>query len=144
MGIVVRKQKADIIPTGEYVVELRKVTENKEGKFGPVLYFDFVVLEGEHKDKTCRGLVSNDLKQGNKLDKWLVALGAPAIEIDEDFEIDSLVGSRALGYVELSEGDSATFSNVTKLRPYRNAPKSVASVAKKEVSGKSTLDDIPF
>lgn len=122
MGVIVRMEASSFRPVdeGEYVVELAAV-ESRDGKFGPALDFRFRIVDGEFANTEVTGLVSASLQPGNKLDKYLRALGINTLEVGQELDVESLVGSRAHAYVTPTPGkkEGQVFNNVSNIRPFK-------------------------
>lgn len=90
------------IEAGTYDAYVKEF-EEANGSFGPQVMFTFEILnDEEYEDKTLRGYAS--LKEdeetgeytcwpGTKLWDWITAMrGGQELGVDEDFELDDLVG----------------------------------------------------
>lgn len=127
------------IEAGTYDAYVKEF-EEADGSFGPQAMFTFEILnDEEYEDKTLRGYAS--LKEdeetgeytcwpGTKLWDWITAMrGGDELGLDEDFELDDLVGLKCRIQVTVKprKKDGKLANNITDVL----APKKRKAKAKK-------------
>lgn len=100
--------------TREYVAEVVKI-ETFQSKshpdWAPSIKFIFRVLEEPFVGGFASGLVTSVWTSGNKLDRWLTALGVSGSKIGDQFSSDQLKKAVVRATIKIKDG----FANVTEL-----------------------------
>jgi hypothetical protein len=119
------KEQYEIIPQGEYRVQVTD-TETKESKSGkPMLGLTFEIVEGDYENrKLFSNLMLDDPKALWRTRRDLgVLLGTSDLEGQFDFNTEDLIGAEAIAKVthrvwkESDGGDGEARPNVQKLEP---------------------------
>ena len=132
------------------VVDIDEMT----GDRGPYYRWKFKILDPVYEEEEIEGdvflsgMTPAKLKDGSKLDKWLVACGVSS-EDGDVIDTDDAVGSKVRVMVEQREGKNDTiFSNVTKVsRPLgkksktKEENKEESKKAKKQETKKEKLEE---
>lgn len=102
-----------LVEEGVYNAELKSIKE-KEGKWGPYYTFSFAIKdEGEFTGKIVTGMCPGEIAVGNKTYNWASALLGNTLEIDEEVDLDELIGRQCQIVVVINE--DKTFANVDKV-----------------------------
>jgi len=109
-----------VVENGYYEARFIKA-EQKQGKFGPIFSLSFEILNNEdYSGVNVTGVVTAVYSPGNKLCQWITALGAPVLEPDEEFDIETLYNKKvkvAIENTEVTGKDNTvrTYSNVVSV-----------------------------
>jgi hypothetical protein len=154
MGHTITATDYDLLDTGTYGVEWKKIGDPEMGEFGRFIKIAFTICDatdweiiyGANGDPfELVAQASYKLTKGSKLRDWCEAtLGRP-IEDGEEFDLDSLVGKRALAAIIQRQGNKGgTFNNIDSLTPL---PKRRAGAeSRKKPTAVTTEEDeeVPF
>lgn len=128
-----------ITESREYVAEVVKVEpfqSKQHPDWAPSIKFIFRVLEEPFVGGFASGLVTSIWTPGNKLDRWLTALGVSGANIGDKLSSDQLKKAIVRATVALKDG----FANVTDLQPMAERDfKRVSPDAHKKSAPKSTV-----
>lgn len=118
--IILRKEEYtyEPIPNGSYVAEVESFEEkeNKKPEWGPLFRVKFKLLEEPFVGRKVSGLVPGTWKPGNKLDKWLTAMGVDAgASTGTAISQEQLAGAKVSVYL-VTDPDS-TYANVKEVNP---------------------------
>lgn len=109
---------------GTYNAQITKI-EAAKGNFGEFLKWQFKIMDplrdGEPVEPmNASGLTPVVFKEGDKLDKWLLACGIQMNDGD-DFDTDDLQGIKVRALVEVKKKGDKSFPQITKI--FRSASK---------------------
>jgi hypothetical protein len=128
-----------VIEEGEYPAQLAKV-EELEMSFGPTIKMTFSLLDEDNRGTEVSGLASKAMSPKAKLRGWVEGMLGRALEKGEEIDLESLIGTKVMLYVSVSDTDKGMFNRIEKVRlPRRKvAPKPAPVVADVE------SEDVPF
>ena len=108
---------------GVYNAEVSKVemfVSEKHPEYGTSIKFVFRLLDEPYTSTNVNGLVNASWKPGNKLDKWLRALGLENADVGSEVNPSVFVGRKA--QVTLEKNPKNDFINVKMVHPMRATP----------------------
>jgi len=111
--MLIRKEKYVVPEDGTYVAEVTNIEEwssAQNPEYGVSLRFSFRVLEEPYVGSIITGLVSAQWREGNKLDKWLSALGLAGAQIDTELDPGMLKGRQC--QITVQKDQKSGFTNV--------------------------------
>lgn len=119
------------IPADAYVVECTGINENPNDRYGATWNLEFTILtEGEYKGMKVWGKVSAVLSPGNKLDRWLQAMGITTLEIGEEFDSDEVIGRKCKVVIKNNKSGDKIYSNVDDILELNVEEKAISKSVK--------------
>jgi hypothetical protein len=100
------------VPPGTYPAKLTGLETTNHEQFGPGLRFSFVVATGEFEGKRVVRTTGCSLSPGNALGTLVSGLLGRALELDEEIELDSLLGRDCLIRVAETKGGATRVEQV--------------------------------
>lgn len=114
MGKKLTVKKRMLVDEGIYAAKVKTV-EKKEGKYGSYYRVTFKITDEEFEGKSVNGNCLEEIEVGNKTYKWVNALLGRELEVDEEFDMDDLVGKPCKIAIEHNSTDEGTFAKVASL-----------------------------
>lgn len=153
MGIRIKKSEPGVrIDPGVYNAVITAVKTGHHAKNGDFLIWQFKITDDVTKDGdeieedvTISGLTSMKWSNSkkNKLNKLLIAAGVDAddVAVDEDFDIEDVIGDALRLVVEDDEKEDATYSKVASFMPKKKKKKKDDEDEKSAKKKKPKKDD---
>ena len=135
MSLTAEKQVFEVLPTGEYLVQVTDF-EEVTGEFGPQVKLTFeIVKPAKFAGKTKLGWASMKLstggKRNSKLWDWTCAIFGRKLKIGEDMELMDLVGRQAVAVIITEKKGEDDMNKISSLKPYAPQPPFPAAGAAK-------------
>lgn len=126
MGVTLIQEKYEVIPMGQYVVQVNTV-KVVNGTYGDQVTMDLLVVEGEHEGASLKCWTSAKFSNKSKLYKYTRALfEGKDIPEDYDLDLDHLLDKTAVAAVLVKRKDDGTeFNRVEALEPLGGWPEPV-------------------
>ena len=121
MGKKLTVRKRVIVDEGIYAAKVKSI-EKKAGKFGDYYQITFKITDEEFEGKTINGNCPEEIEVGNKAYKWISILLGKELEVDDDIDIEDIVGKSCKVAVEHNSTDEGTFAKIVAL--YKTKKKS--------------------
>ncbi len=109
-----------LIKEGEYEAVFDGYEDVEKAKFGPTIKLKFRITEGEYKDTVIDMLASAKLTPKTKFGQVVSTLKGGELKVDEELDLESLVGTPCTIVVVTIHADSGDFSRIEKLKPRDN------------------------
>ena len=84
-----------VIVEGDYEAEIEKIETNVDGQYGKMVRLFFSI-----DDKLIPAVASQKLNAKTKLYEWITAITGKKLDVDDEFDINSLEGKKALVTVQ--------------------------------------------
>jgi hypothetical protein len=124
--MLTKRAEPEVVPDDVYPARLEQMIDMPNGQFGPALRWVFTITKGEFEGQTVSGLTQADWVPGQKLDKWMTALGvSPELATDDEYDTEDLIGRKCRIVVEVKMSgkgkNQAERANVKNVLPSKKA-----------------------
>lgn len=111
--IVILKISAGSVPPGFYSTKFAGVEAVNNGQFGPGLKFKFVIARGPLVGQTVSRTTGCTPSQKNNLGKLLSGMLGRTLNVDEEVDVDDLLGREFMVVVGVSENGGSRVESAT-------------------------------
>ncbi len=103
-----------------------------DGKFGPLFYLKFKILNGEMEDgsdakgQECRAMTSQDLSPKSKLYPFVKVFEGGEVAEDDIIDLNAYCGQKVLVFIESSskeKEDGTPYQNITAIKKIKKKKK---------------------
>ena len=101
------------VPDGEYKTDVTAINPGNT-KYGDSIIVEFTIMEGNQKGMDLIKHFPTYLTEKNAWGKFFTSLGIDVSALDDDLDLDKVIGMEVYIQVVNVEGDQGTFSKIEK------------------------------